>query len=195
MNLRVQRLAIAALSFALVALVAGCASTRSTRAKTLKADNTAANSLAECQHITVLAFDVPANGKVDRSRAVAFARDIETRLSNDFGQLFQSVEFAESARGVEKECLVKGRIDKYRAGSRIARAILIGLGSASFEGVVEVQDGASGKSLLNAPFDKLWAWGGIVGASKGIDEMVNEAAASVAATLASAKGWTRPAGS
>lgn len=190
MQLHSRRLALAVATSALVALASGCASTQSTRAKSLKTDLAAANSLADCQNITVLPFDVPANGKVDRSRAVNFARDVENRLSNDFGSLFDSVEYAEAARGVEKECVVKGRVDKYRAGSRIARAILIGMGSASFEGAVEVQDAASGKSLLNAPFDKLWAWGGIVGASKGIDEMVNEAAASVAATLARAKGWS-----
>jgi hypothetical protein len=47
--------------------------------------------------------------------------------------------------------------------------------------------------LLNAPFDKLWAWGGIIGASKGMDDMVAETSASVAATVAHAKGWNGPA--
>ena len=46
---------------------------------------------------------------------------------------------------------------------------------------------ASGKVLLNAPFDKLWAWGGVLGASKAIKDMVAET--SVAATVAHAKGW------
>ena len=55
-----------------------------------------------------------------------------------------------------------------------------------------VRDASSGNVLLTAPFDKLWAWGGILGASKGMDDMVAETSASVASTVAHAKGWNPP---
>ena len=190
MSIASGKLALACLSVSVVLAVSGCASTSSTRAKSLKSTSAQANSLADCQDITVTAFTVPGHGKVDASVGVSFAKDIELRLSRDFGQIFDSVEFGDAARGVEKECLLQGSITKYKPGSRVARAILIGLGAASFEGNVSVNDAATGTSLMTAPFDKLWAWGGIAGASKGIDDMVKETSASVAATVARAKGWS-----
>ena len=79
-----------------------------------------------------------------------------------------------------------------KKGSKVARFILIGLGPASLEGKIKVVDAANA-TLLDAPFDKLWAWGGIAGASKGIEDMQVEVAASIANTVAQAKGWTPPA--
>ena len=176
-----------------VALLSGCTTTSSTKAKSLKATTSGATSLSECENITVFAFGIPAKSSAAASTGVDFARDIQNRLGHDFGPIFQSVEFGDKARGVEKECLVTGDITKYKPGSRVARFILIGLGAASFQGNVVVVDAASQKQLLNAPFSKLWAWGGIAGASKGIEDMVKESAAAVASTLAQAKGWTPPA--
>jgi len=184
-----KKLVVAA-SLISIAILSGCASSSSTKAKSLKTSTSGATSLSECENITVFAFGVPAKGKADASTGANFARDIESRLVSDFGPIFKSVEFGDKARGLEKECLVTGDITKYKPGSRVARAILIGLGAASFGGNVRVVDAASQKELLNAPFSKLWAWGGIVGASKGIDDMVEESSAAVASTLAQAKGWT-----
>ena len=102
------------------------------------------------------------------------------------------MEVAAQARGLPHECLVRGAITKYKPGSRVARAILIGLGSASLECSVTVTDAASGSVLLTAPFDKLWAWGGLIGARTGMKDKVAETSASGAATLAHAKGWNAP---
>ena len=187
MKFRSGKLALACLTLAAVAATSGCASKSSVKAKSLKS-GAAATALADCANITVIAFTVPAR-KVDASVGVEFARSVESRLSTDFGPIFTSVEMAPAARGLDHECVIKGAITKYKPGSRVARAILIGLGAASLEGNVTVEDAATGTALLNAPFDKLWAWGGIVGASKGMDDMVKEASASVAATVAHAKGW------
>lgn len=180
---------------ALVAILAtaGCTTTESTRAKALKGATAEATALADCQHVTVLDFGMPASVKAKNAGVGGeFARGIKARLSADFGPLFQSVDYGTAARGLERECLVRGEITKYKPGSRVARAILIGLGAASLEGNVRVTSATGDAVLLSAPFDKLWAWGGIAGASKGIDDMVDETSASVAATIARAKGWTPP---
>ncbi|MGH8029543.1 MAG: DUF4410 domain-containing protein [Arenimonas sp.] len=99
---------------------------------------------------------------------------------------------ADAPRNVAGECMLGGEITKYRKGSKVARFIIMGLGSASLEGKVTVTDGA-GATLLEAPFDKLWAWGGIAGASKGIEDMGEEVGASIANTVAKEKGWRPPA--
>lgn len=189
MTFRSGKLMLACFTLAAVAATSGCASKSSVKAKSLKT-NAAATALEDCANITVIAFTVPAR-KVDASVGVEFARGVETRLSNDYGPIFASVEMAPAARGLDHECLIAGAITKYKPGSRVARFILIGLGAASLEGNVSVTDAATGNSLLSAPFDKLWAWGGIAGASKGMDDMVKEATASVASTVAHAKGWNR----
>jgi len=170
----------------------GCTTTDSTRAKSLKTGGAPATAMSDCQHVTISRFAMPARAK-DGSVGAEFANGIQARLASDFGPLFESVEIGEQARGLPHECLVRGVITKYKPGSRVARAILIGLGAASLEGNVTVTDAASGGVLLTAPFDKLWAWGGIVGASKGMKDMVAETSASVAATVAHAKGWNAPA--
>lgn len=180
---------------ALVAAIGltGCTTTQSTRARTLKpAAVVGAQSVRDCQALTVLPFTVPAGKRVDASAGEALARDVEGRLSNDFGPLFDTVEYASAARGVAGECVLRGEISKYKKGSKVARFILIGLGPASLEGKIVVVD-ATGATLLEAPFDKLWAWGGIAGASKGIEDMQVEVGASIASTVAQAKGWTPPA--
>lgn len=165
-----------------------CASTQSTKAKTLKTDGAIAD-VRECEHVTVVPFSVPSGSKADASTGIAFSEDIAARLAVDFGPIFQSVEPGKQARGLERECVVSGAITKYQPGSKVARFILIGLGAASFEGNLNVADAASDRALMTAPFDKLWAWGGIAGASKGIEDMMKETAAAAAATVAQAKGW------
>jgi hypothetical protein len=193
MSAPARRLALCAIAVSVVVALSGCTTTSSTRAKALKTTGTGPTSLAECQHVTVLPFSQPSGKRVDPNAGGELARDIERRLSSDFGPIFQSVEFREAARNVDGECVVEGAITKYKKGSRFARAMLIGLGPASLEGTVTVRTNAGTAPLLSTSFDKLWAWGGVVGASKGIEEMTDETAASVAATLAQAKGWTPPA--
>ena len=85
--------------------------------------------------------------------------------------------------------IVTGTIRSYRPGSRFWRFMLIGLGSASFKGDLTLKRAQDKSVLYEAPFDKLWAWGGILGMSKGIDDMVSESEAAVANTVAQAKGW------
>ena len=105
----------------------GCTTTNSTHAKTLKTDPAQASALSDCQNISIANFSMPAARAKDPSVDAVLAQGIQTRLSNDFGPLFDSVASAEQARGL--------------------------------------------------------------GASKDIDDMVAETSASVAATVAHAKGW------
>jgi hypothetical protein len=91
--------------------------------------------------------------------------------------------------GATNELIVTGTIRDYRPGDRALRGLLIGLGAASFKGDLILKDAADNRVLFTAPFDKLWAWGGYMGMSRGIEDMTTESAASVANTVARAKGW------
>lgn len=189
-------LGLAALGLACL-LATGCTTTKSVQAKPLTDTDglvTPGNALADCDNLTVLAFGVPAGSKATPEMMSAYADDLAKRLGSDFGPLFQSVAAGTGPRGLQRECLLSGQITKYKPGSRIARgmyASLLGLGVASLEGSITVTDTA-GKQLLSSPFDKLWAWAGVMGIAKGMDDMQKEVAAAIASTVAQAKGWKPP---
>jgi hypothetical protein len=67
--------------------------------------------------------------------------------------------------------------------------MLIGLGAANFDGRIIISDANSDEALLKAPISKFWAWGGLLGMSKDMDDMIEEAAASTAKTIALKAGW------
>ena len=169
-------------------VAASCASTQSTRAATLTPRMSADADLRTYRVATVTAFDVATGKKIEPSVGLRFATDIATRLQKDFGELFADVRTA-APLGNSDEIVITGLIKTYRPGSRFGRAMMAGLGSARFEGDLIVKRATDGSVVLTAPFNKLWAWGGVIGASKGIEEMVAEAAAAAANTVARAKGW------
>lgn len=168
---------------------AACASNQSVRAATLKTTADAPINLTTYRVATITAFDVAPGSKMDRSVSARFASDIAARLQKDFGELFAEVR-TETPLGNVDEIVITGVIKTYRPGNRFGRAMMAGIGSAKFEGDLVVKRASDGMVLLTAPFKKLWAWGGIIGASKGIDDMVGEAAAAAANTVARAKGWS-----
>ncbi len=177
-----------------VMLTSGCATTKSTRAEPLKSTGDITD-VKGCNALTVTPFPTPTDSAATTDTGRAFANDIAARLRGDFGSLFESVEVADAARGVDAECVLGGAITKYMPGNRAVRlATVPGVGSVHFEGNITLVDAASGRELLAAPFDKLWAFSGVIGASKGIANLEKETAAAAAATIARAKGWQPPAG-
>ncbi len=110
------------------------------------------------------------------------------RLQYDFGPLFQTVRIGQPL-GTPDELLVTGRITDYRPGSRAARFLGPGIGKADLKGELVLKDGPTGQPLVIAPIDKLWAWGDVLGASKGMNNMMEETAAAAANLVARTKGW------
>lgn len=187
-----KRLSLLPFIVAAAALLAGCATQKSTAAKPLKPNGAgAAMDLSKYDVVSVLTFTNRSGNSEGTSAGEQMASDVAARLRLDFPNLFAKVQLNESA-GQSNEVVIAGVITKYRAGDRVARAMLIGLGSASLEGTVVFKEGDTGRELMSANFDKLWAWGGMLGASKGITEMMNETSASIAATAAQGKGWEPP---
>jgi hypothetical protein len=180
-------------TLALLAFVfSGCTTTdptkSSTHAEPLKANEDAKIDLTKYQIATVVPFSVAQGKDIDPSVGAKFASDIAVRLQYDFGSLFQEVRQA-APLNQTNELVVGGTITAYKPGDKFARAMLIGLGAASFKGELTLKDATGKQIVLDAPFDKLWAWGGWLGATKDIEDMESEAAASVAGTIARSKGW------
>jgi hypothetical protein len=174
-------------------LSVGCTSTSSTQASALKTTG-AKVDLSSYQTATVIPFTQASTRPADQNAGSRFAMDIAARLKSDFGPLFTEVQMKDQPTGAPNELIVAGNIRSYKPGSRFGRAMLIGVTPAVFKADLILKDGASGKELLTAPIDKLWAWGGLMGAGKGIEEMLAESAAAAARTVAEGKGWNPSAG-
>jgi hypothetical protein len=180
------------LAVLVAALLTGCASTptgptnSSTRATPLTPQSGTLPDLTKFEVITVEPFDVTKAGQAGEYVGESFATGIADRLKTDFGPLFSQVNCGKPT-GTNNEVIVTGEITSYTPGSRFLRGMLIGLGAASFKGNVCLKEGNT--ELTRISFSKLWAWGGAVGQSRGIEEMEAEVSASIANTVARQKGW------
>jgi hypothetical protein len=165
-------------------LCAGCASTaRYGNTSTLKLDKDVKLDLQKYSSVSVMAFALdPQPESVDPKFGKNFAGQIAARLRTDFPGLFETVTWNQ-ASGTSKELVVTGRISKYTVGSAESRLLLIGTGTSHFDGELILRNGQDGVVVFTAPFSRLWAWGGFVGGSKTVDNMVNETAVAVTKTL------------
>ena len=74
------------------------------------------------------------------------------------------------------QCLnVQTVYTSYRPGSRMLRGLLIGLGTADLKVEVQLQDLQDGRQLAEGKVHEYWGWGGLLGASKGIEGMQDSA--------------------
>ena len=124
----------------------------------------------------------------DENAGQIFADNLEQRLKNDFGQLFDHVRQGQPT-GSTNELIVTGRISQFKPGSRAARLFIPWGPRAELEGDLILKDAVTGSEVLTAPFEKLWGWAGATGALKGMDNMIEETAAAAANTIARARGW------
>jgi hypothetical protein len=169
------------------ALATGCATTATPEnTKALKVDAVPGMVLdgRDYRNVTVMPFQIGENvTKAESQFGENFSGDIAARLRADYTGLFEQIRW-NKPRGEDGEVIVTGTIHKYIPGSAELRGLLIGLGPSSFEGELILKDATVGRVLLRAPFDKLWAWGGQLGASKSIDNMVADTSVAIAKTVA-----------
>jgi len=166
----------------------GCATTTSRTAGPLKAEVGKDLDLSKYDIATFEDFAVNQKKDIDPSVGHDFATRIYERVKYDFGDLFTEVRQGECQKE-DGEVSISGYIRVYQPGNRFARFMLIGAGAASFQAELHIKDAKTDELLLSAPIHELWAWGGLLGGSKDIEDMVNESAARSANTIARAKGW------
>jgi Domain of unknown function (DUF4410) len=100
------------------------------------------------------------------------------QLKAKFPNVFADIRTAPT--GADDELSVEVHITKYKKGSRLARAMLIGLGSSKIATTLFFIDSASKRTVATGQLGLTWALGGIVGASKGIEDLVDSAGAKIA---------------
>lgn len=105
-----------------------------------------------------------------------------------FDEVRQSAA-CEAAPGV---AVLRARILEYKPGSETARAIIAGAGSAQLKVHVTVASGETGEALAQFDAKGLWAWGGELGASRGIQDLEKNVAYEMASYLKHGRGVAEP---
>lgn len=82
---------------------------------------------------------------------------------------------------------LQANITTYKPGSAGARFVVAGAGKAKLHLTVKIIDAETMEELISFPITRTWAWGGAVGASKGIKDMDENVATELAMYLEECK--------
>lgn len=106
--------------------------------------------------------------------------------------VFDEVRQGAACAAAPEVAVLRASILKYKPGSETARAIIAGAGSAQLKVHVTLVNGESGTSLAQFDAKGLWAWGGQLGASRGIQDLEKNVAYEMASYLKYSKGVAEP---
>lgn len=138
---------------------------------------------------------VMADPKAGERKKEYLVQSAPQRLADMVVKDVGTAAFPEVVRGTPPEprdgaVVLRGKIKQYKPGSETARFMLAGAGSAQLEMTVELVDSRSGRTLVQLPVDRTWAWGGVLGASRGIEEMERNVAYELGLYLVRSRGAT-----
>jgi hypothetical protein len=120
------------------------------------------------------------------------ARLAELVLSELGTTAFASTVRSDACGNAADTVVMRARITQYKPGSDVARWMLAGVGNSQIELVVDLVAAGSGQTLVQFEPKGLWAWGGILGASRGVTDLEKNVAYEVAAYLTRARGAALP---
>jgi hypothetical protein len=89
--------------------------------------------------------------------------------------------------------VLRALVTQYKPGSDTARLLVAGAGSAQIELIVTLADATSGNRLVDLEAKGTWAWGGALGAARGISDLEKNVAYEVASYLKQSRGVPLPA--
>ena len=106
--------------------------------------------------------------------------------------VFDEVRQGAACEAVPGVVVLRARILEYKPGSETARAIIAGAGSAQLKVHVTLANGETGSTLAQFDAKGLWAWGGQLGASRGIQDLEKNVAYEMASYLKYSRGVAEP---
>jgi hypothetical protein len=143
---------------------------------------------------TLFVEDFPmADPKAAARKKAYLVESAPQRLPDMVAKNVGPAAFTEVVRGTPPEAragavILRAKITQYKPGSETARLMVAGAGSAHLEMAAELIDARSGQSLVQLPIDRTWAWGGVLGASRGIEEMERNVAYELGLYLQRSRG-------
>jgi hypothetical protein len=156
-------------TFALVALLAGCGTTP----LVLKASDP---QIDFSQYKSVM-VETTGQGSSISSSAQARIKDlVKAEILACCAPRFESVT-VDAAQ--PHDLILRVKLTIYDEGNRFARFMLAGLGSMQIHAQVEIAESKSGNLLTSGEAGKTFAWGGVYGASVGIEDLEKDFAKEV----------------
>ena len=104
--------------------------------------------------------------------------------------LFTEVRRESPPSPAESAVILRGEITQYKAGSRAARAFFAGTSNSHLDFIVSLIDAGTGEELATFSANRVWAWGGYMGESVGIEEMEESLAFELSVYLEECKTGT-----
>ena len=121
--------------------------------------------------------------KVGTAPGVVATEDEKAHFKNVVTDKLNARRAHNPANGDPKQCDVDITVTKFEKGSKFARAMLAGLGQIHLDASVLVVPSGGGDTLNDFKLSKTFAWGGIYGASEGIEDIEPPFADGIAAAL------------
>ncbi len=110
---------------------------------------------------------------------------VAERLSPEF---FEEILRGPMAEPPEGTVVLRAKITQYKPGSRMARSMFTGAGSAHLDLTAYLIDAATGEELTSFATKRTWAWGGVRGELFGIEQLEQNLAYELALYLEKCKG-------
>lgn len=131
--------------------------------------------------------------KADARKKEALVETVPRRLADLVVKVLGEETFAEVHRSAPEQSgdgalILRAEITQYKPGSDTARLMLAGAGSAHLDFTVHLVDAATGEDVTTFSGERTWAWGGAVGASRGIEDIEQNVAYEIALYLQQRKG-------
>ena len=170
-----RRVYQAVLLIGLLALTQACATAR------IGVSKDAPVTAPEFDRVAVLRFSNEVGESLPATAPENVAGAIIAVLQKEHPKAFREVSSTQSTQPTE--LVVQGKILKYNPGSKAARFILIGLGAGKLELEVAFINAATGETLEQFSTSGEIMAGGVLGASMGIEDMINSAAKKIVERL------------
>lgn len=142
--------------------------------------------------VLVIEDFVMADPKAGERKKEYLVQTAPSRLADQVAQGLPAGLFAAVLRKPDASppgsLVLRGRITQYKPGNEAARLIVAGAGAAHLEMQVELASADSGTVLATLPVDRTWAFGGVLGAARGIEEMERNVAFELALYLQQGRG-------
>lgn len=138
---------------------------------------TAADPRTDFSQYKSLVVETTAQGSSVSSSAQSRIKDfVKAEILECCAQRFERVALDTAE---PNDLLLKVKFTVYEEGNRFARLMLAGLGSMQIHAQVEIVDTKSGNLLTSGEAGKTFAWGGVYGASIGIEDLEKDFAKEV----------------
>jgi hypothetical protein len=147
--------------------------------------------LKKYDRLVIVPFSsAPEASQFSKERNDTLCATIKKNAVKSGSQLFTEIVVASEAKHESNNLILTGTVKQYDPGNQFARAMLIGLGSATFKIDVCLIDGASGECLCTKEVSSLFVLGGLIGGAVSEQNFVDDLGGAIGkgVTLAKREG-------